>query len=57
LVAEVLTHGPGAKPIPPIALRKNVRSPEPACGMNASIVALLPPELPGIWFHLVTAQS
>jgi hypothetical protein len=50
----VLTHEPGA--VRPSADRKNDRIPEPVCGTNAEIVALLPPELPGIWFHLVTEQ-
>src|SRR5262249_24165657 len=53
-VAEVLTHGPGA--VRPIAPRKNFAVPDPLCGMNALIVAVLPPELPGIWFQWVIEQ-
>ena len=53
-VADVLTHEPGV--VRPIAARKTFRMPEPFCGSIAAMVALLPPELPGIWFHAVIVQ-
>jgi len=53
-VADVLTHPPGA--VRPIAARKTFRMPDPFCGSIAAMVALLPPELPGIWFHAVIEQ-
>jgi hypothetical protein len=53
-VADVLTHEPGA--VRPSAARKTFRMPEPFCGSIAAMVALLPPELPMIWFHAVIVQ-
>src|SRR5215469_844519 len=53
-VADVLTHGPGA--LRPSAPRKNDRVPEPFCGSIAAMVAWLPPELPGIAFHVLIVQ-